>query len=123
MNKILVYSMSVLYLVSGISHFYNPYFYLDIMPSWFTNPEFLVAISGFAEILFAIMLIFKDTRKLSAWLIILMLVVFFVGIHLTMVYTHYTEGNSYLWLSIARLPVQFLLIWWAYKVSKIKRLA
>lgn len=114
--------MAALYLIAGINHFYNPFFYLDITPPNYYNPEFLVAISGFIEILLAIMLMFRDTRKLSSWLIIGMLLLFFFAIHVPMVIDYYRAGHPYLWLAIVRLPVQALLILWAWKVTKIKRL-
>ncbi len=122
MNKIIVYSMALLYFLAGVNHFYNPYFYLEITPEHYYNPEFLVAISGFVEILLAIMLLFKSMRKLSSWLIICMLVVFFFLIHVPMAYNYYQDKEPMLWLALLRLPVQALLVWWAYKVSKIKRL-
>lgn len=113
--------MSALYFLAGINHFYNPYFYLEITPEYYYNPEFLVAISGFVEILLAIMLLFREIRKIACWLIIGMLVVFFFAIHVPMVAGYYLDGNPNLWLAVLRLPVQALLVWWAWKAARIRR--
>lgn len=122
MHKLSVYSMSLIYFFAGVNHFYNPYFYLEIIPASYYNPEFLVAISGFAEIMLAVMLVFRITRKFASWMIIFMLIIFFFTIHVPMAYDYYHTSNPSLWIAILRLPIQAVLVWWAYKVSKVKRL-
>lgn len=121
-NKLNVYLMAAFYFLAGIYHFYNPFFYLKITPLWLGNIEFLVAISGFIEIILAIALLSGQTRKISSWLIMIMLVVFFVLIHIPMVIDYYERGDSFLWLAILRLPIQPLLIWWAWKVRSVKKI-
>ena len=113
--------MSLLYLLAGINHFYNPDFYIKIIPASFTAPEFMVAISGFIEIILAVLVLINGTRKIGSWLIVGMLVVFFFLIHIPMAIDYYHSGNPMLWLALVRLPVQALLIWWALKVSRIRR--
>lgn len=121
-KKFTVYAMSALYLLAGINHFYNPFFYLEMIPESLGNPEFLVAISGFIEIILAVLLLIRSTRKIAAWLIILMLIVFFFLIHVPMAIDFYQTGDSLLWVALVRLPVQALLIWWALIISRIKRI-
>jgi uncharacterized membrane protein len=63
------------------------------------------------------MLLFKKTRKIAAWLIIAMLVAF-MPVHIQMLLDNFDKGGILLWISITRLPLQFVLIYWAFRVSK-----
>ena len=121
MNKINVYLMAAFYFLAGVYHFYNPFFYLKIIPLWLGNIEFLVAISGFIEIILGLALLSEQTRKISCWLIMCMLTVFLILVHIPMVIAYYDTGDSYLWLAVLRLPVQAVLVWWAWRISTAKR--
>ncbi len=121
MRKLLFWLMPVLYIVAGINHFINPDFYLNVMPSWMPEPLLLVYISGVAEILLGAGLIPKQTRKISAWLIIAMLVVFFFAIHIPMMIKYYGVDVKWFWISVIRLPIQIYLIWWAWKFTRNKK--
>lgn len=109
--------MSLLYIAAGINHFVNPAFYLKIMPSYFPFPLELVYLSGVCEVVFGAMVIFQKTRRLACWLIIAMLIAF-LPVHIQMLIDNYDKGGMLLWISIIRLPLQFVLIYWAFKVSK-----
>ena len=75
--------MSVFYVSVGISHFTNPFLYLQIIPPVLPYKLALVYISGFFEILFGTMLIYKKTRFLAGWgLIILLVAVYPANIYL-----------------------------------------
>ena len=113
MKKLFLYIMSGFYILAGINHFINPYFYLNIMPQWMPWHEFLVYLSGAAEIALGVLLIPVQTRKISAYLIIAMLVVFFFLIHIPMAITFWQESNPLVWVALVRLPIQFVLIAWA----------
>ncbi|HXB13450.1 MAG TPA: MauE/DoxX family redox-associated membrane protein, partial [Bacteroidia bacterium] len=79
--------------------------------------SFLIAFSGVCEILLGLLLIPKATRKIAAWLITLMLIVF-LWIHVQMLIDFWKNNDKDLWIAIVRLPLQFLLIWWAYTFTK-----
>ncbi|MEP7263701.1 MAG: DoxX family protein [Bacteroidota bacterium] len=114
--------MSVFYVVAGINHFWHPEFYLMIMPHWLPWHNELVVMSGVCEILFGLLLLFSSTRSLAAWSIILLLIAVFPA-NIQMMLNYWEEANPKLWISIVRLPLQIVLIWWAYiftKKSKIK---
>lgn len=121
MKKITLYLMSILYMAAGTYHFVDPDFYLKLMLD-FESPEHLplVYFSGVLEILLGILLLPENTRNLSVWLIIALLVVFFFAIHIPMTVNFYKTDNPGLLMSIIRLPIQFLLIGWAL-VYKTKR--
>src|SRR5690349_9683158 len=82
-----LFSMFLLYFLSGIIHFIHPEPYRRIMPSWLPYHDELVFISGVCEILLAILLVFPSTRKMGAWGIILLLIaVFPANIQMTINY-------------------------------------
>ncbi|CAN5167641.1 DoxX family membrane protein [soil metagenome] len=118
MRKFLFWLMPVLYIVAGIYHFINPSFYMQLMPHWMPEHLLLVQISGVIEILLGLGLIPKQTRIISAWFIVAMLIVFFFAIHIPMAIQFYHEENKNLWIALIRLPIQFYLIWWAMKFTR-----
>jgi len=109
--------MIALYIAAGFNHFINPQFYLKIMPPWVPYHKEMVFISGVCEILFAMLLIFPSTRRLGAWGIILLLVAVFPA-NVQMLLNYNKENNPLLWVAIVRLPVQLILIWWAYGFAR-----
>ena len=113
MKAFSLYVMSLFYVVAGVLHFMRPGVYLKIMPTWVPYPLELVYASGVCEVLFGALLLFPATRPLGAWLIILLLAAIFPA-NIQMAITYYQKYDSYLWLAILRLPLQFLLIWWAW---------
>lgn len=77
----------------------------------------LVAISGVAEIVLGLLLLPQLTRPYAAWLIIAMLVVFFT-VHIDMVIDFYRNSKPGFWFTVVRIPLQFVLIWWAWLYTK-----
>jgi uncharacterized membrane protein len=116
-QSISLYVMAAIYVFAGLNHFINPRFYISIMPKFFPMPNLLNQISGIAEIILGIGLLFTASRQLSAYLIIAMLVVFF-AVHIPHLITPPKMANGKYWVLILRIPIQFLLIYWAYIVSK-----
>ncbi len=109
--------MIVLYLGAGINHFIRPGFYLAIMPPWIPFHAAMVFISGVAEVLLAILLIFPATRKPAAWGIIFLLIAVFPA-NVQMMINYINEGNPKTWISVVRLPLQFVLVLWAYVYAR-----
>lgn len=110
-NNILLFIMSAIYLIAGLFHYIFPAPYLKIMPKWVPYPKTANYIAGFFEILFAVGLLFPATRSLSAWGIILLLIAVFPAN-----VEHYkkTKGTKYELFTLLRLPLQLLLLYWAY---------
>lgn len=113
--------MSLFYVAAGVNHFWHPAFYHTIMPHWLPWHNELVFISGVFEILLGLLLLFSSTRRFAAWGIILLLVAVFPA-NIQMMINHWNESNPKLWISILRLPLQLLLIWWAYTITKNSKL-
>lgn len=109
--------MALLYITAGINHFANRDVYISIMPPWLSYQRLLVYISGVFEILFGILLLPEATRHFAAWMIILLLIAVYPA-NIQMAINYYNSGNSHFWITIIRLPLQFVLIWWAYQYTK-----
>ncbi|MDQ3142169.1 MAG: DoxX family protein, partial [Bacteroidota bacterium] len=117
MNKFSLYLMITFYTITGLIHLVHPEVFIRIMPHWLPYPNQLVFISGVCEILFAAMLIFSNTRRIGLWGIMLLLIAVFPA-NIQMMLNYYEENNKYLWIAILRLPIQIILLLWAYGLLK-----
>ena len=116
MKKFLFYLMVLLYIAAGVNHFINPQVYLRIMPRPFPYPLEVVYLSGVLEAGFAIGLLFEATRRWSAWgLILLLIAVFPANINMAI---HHAEFPVPMFFHYIRIPLQFVLIYWAYLYTK-----
>jgi uncharacterized membrane protein len=111
------YALVFLLLFAGSMHFLRPYFFIKIMPSYIPFHLKMVYISGIVEILCGLLLIFPQTQTFGAYLSILLFIAVFPA-NIEMAKDYYIEHNKFLWLAIVRLPLQILLIWWAYQFRK-----
>lgn len=119
-EKIGLFIMAAFYVIAGANHFIHPDFYKKIMPPWLPWHYFIIYFSGVCEIVFGSLLIPQQTRKPAAWGIIALLVaVFPANIQMMLNYWHQQSPN--LWVAILRLPLQILLIGWAYMFAKNRR--
>ncbi|GAB4001794.1 DoxX family protein [Spirosoma daeguense] len=115
MNTISLYVQAFLYIVAGINHFLSPKMYLAIMPPYIPAHSLMVKLSGLAEVILGIGLLFPVTRSLSAWGIMLLLVaVFPANVYMAMSNRFRKFPALLRWL---RLPLQVILIWWAYQFT------
>lgn len=108
-----LYLMAGMYVVAGVMHFIFPKAYMRIMPRYLPNPKFLVYLSGIAEILLGIGLCFSETKDLSIYGIILMLLVF-LWVHFYMLSSKKASAGIPKWFLLLRIPLQFGLMYWAY---------
>ena len=109
--------MGVFYISIGISHFTSPIWYVQIVPPYLPYKLELVYISGLFEILFGGMLLFKKTRFLASWGLILLL----IAVYPANIYLAQTNGaamNTTPLIAWGRLPVQFIFVGLAYWHSK-----
>ncbi|WP_069658703.1 DoxX family protein [Arcticibacter eurypsychrophilus] len=117
MKTFFLYLMVVLYVFAGVIHLILPEGYMDIMPAWLGWHFQFVIISGICEILFALLLIPIKSRPYAAWCIILLLLAVFPA-NVQMMLNYKAQNNPYLWVAVARLPLQLVLIYWAYTYTK-----
>lgn len=103
---------AIFYGVAGVNHFWHTAMYVSIMPPHYTHPVGLVQLSGVAEMLGGIGLLVPWSRRVAAWGIVAMLVVYF-DVHVYMAMHADRFATIPAWVIYARLPLQFLLIAWA----------
>lgn len=108
-----LYIMALLYVLAGLNHFFQPKFYIRIIPPFLPWKKSINYLSGGAEVLLGVLLVTRF-QSLAAWgLIALLLAVFPANI-----YHLYAKGAGMkipVWALWVRLPLQFLLIYWAYQ--------
>ena len=112
-----VYFMGLMYILAGVIHFVQPRFFLKIVPPYLPYPNALVIISGLVEIVLGALLFVPSLRTWAAWGIILLLIAVFPA-NLYMAYDPKFSGISP-FIRWGRLPIQLVLIWWAYQYTKI----
>lgn len=109
----LKYLFGVAFILAGINHFRVPDFYIKIMPPYLPWHAELVYASGVFEILLGIMLLIPAVTSLAAWgLIALLVAVFPANLHMALHTELYPNISPILLWS--RLPIQGVLIAWAY---------
>jgi uncharacterized membrane protein len=105
--------------VAGANHFVAPAAYVAMMPSALPAPAALVYISGVAEVLGGLGLILPATRRLAGWGLIALFVAIFPA-NINMAVHHLPLGGREIptWALWARLPLQAVLMVWAYWCSR-----
>lgn len=111
-----IYILSLVFCVAGIFHFIKPKAFMRIMPLYLPYPKLLVYLSGIAEIIAGVGLLFSTTKSYSAWLIIVLLIGFF-PVHIHMLVNKKAGLNIPKSLLVFRLFLQFALIYWAYQYT------
>ncbi|MCD0468921.1 DoxX family membrane protein [Flavobacterium sp. JAS] len=111
-----LYLMAFLYIVAGLNHFRKPAMYIKIIPPVFKNPKLINILSGAAELIFGILLLFHPTTNLAAWGIIALLIAVFPA-NLYMFQNKKASFGLPKWILFVRLPLQIVLIFWAYQYT------
>lgn len=111
-HDISLYLMAAFYIYAGYMHFKAPKFFLRITPKWVPAPEKVNIIVGAAEIALGILVLIPATRDYAVYGIIALLIIVFPAnvYHLQ----KSLKKKKFVWQTIVRLPIQGLLIWWAY---------
>ena len=115
-KRVLLVLMGVFYVLAGINHFRDLGFYLPMMPGYLPFHVGLIYLSGVAEIVLGAAVLVPSIRPLAAWGIILLLIaVFPANIHIAWhnVPLAGAKEGAGIW-NWVRLPVQALLIAWAW---------
>lgn len=115
MKTALLVLLALLMVVAGALHFRAPKVYQRMMPPWIPAHRELVAISGVFEILGGLGLLLPATRSLAAWgLVALFVAVFPANLHMALNGIGLGKKPPPAWLLWARLPLQGVLIAWAW---------
>ena len=117
------WAMSSLLVAIGIGHFVDPAPFMAIMPPQLPAPKLLVFISGAAEISLGVALMIPRLTRLAAWGIIALL----IAVYPANIYHAFFGGIDNPDLpelmrnqvaAIARLPLQFVFIAWAWMFTR-----
>jgi uncharacterized membrane protein len=104
--------LSAMMVAIGILHFTHAPIFMSIMPDWLPLHRELVLLSGGIEISLGVMLFLERTQVLAAWgLIVLLVAVFPANVYM---YQHASVFGLPPMALLLRLPVQGLLIFWAW---------
>lgn len=112
--------LSLLFILAGINHFRSPEPYLSLIPLYVPYPTLMNYLSGIIEIILGVALLFKYSQKTAAWGIIFLMIAF-IPAHIYMIQkAPFTMGAALITPAIAwiRLPLQGILIVWAYIYTK-----
>lgn len=109
---ILLYLMAALYIAAGINHFLNPKVYMALMPPYIPYHKFFVDFSGIAEVVLGVGLLFPATRTVAAWGLIVLLLAVFPANYYMAVGERFAGLSA--WVRWGRLPLQGVLILWAW---------
>ena len=109
--------LGIAFVLAGINHFINPDFYMRMMPPFLPAHLFLVYLSGIFQIVFGILLFAPRFSRFAAFgLIALLIAVFPANLYMALnphLFSEFSPTALY-----ARLPLQLLLIGWAYWYTK-----
>ena len=110
---------ALFFMGTGALHFILPERYLAIMPPYLPWHAALVALSGAAELAGGMGLVLPKTRRAAGVGLVLLLVAVFPA-NVEMLARYRAQGAGWfaellLWL---RLPLQFALMWWVWRVSR-----
>ncbi|HWO01917.1 MAG TPA: MauE/DoxX family redox-associated membrane protein, partial [Blastocatellia bacterium] len=119
-KAILKYLLAVFFVFGGVNHFRDPAFYLTMMPPYLPWHSPLVYISGIFEILLGLMLMIPKLTRIAAWgLILLLIAIFPANIYMAQ------HAELFPWTNqtalLIRLPIQLVLILWAYWFTRPER--
>ena len=110
-------ALAVFFIGSGVNHFVIPKTYEQIVPPGLGDPAMLVRVSGVAEIAGGVGVLLPRTRWLAGLgLIALLAAVFPANVYMAQNPAKFEKIPS--WALYARLPLQPLMMWWAWRATK-----
>ncbi len=116
-KRLALLALALFFVVAGTNHFVNRDFYVGLMPPYLPAPLALVYLSGVLEILGGIAVLIPRVRALSGWgLVLLLVAVFPANLHMAMNPDSFPDISAV--ALYIRLPVQGLLIAWAYWATR-----
>lgn len=101
---------------AGVLHFVIPKQYEAIVPPGFPNPPLLVQISGVAEVVGGLALLAPRTRRFGRWWLLGLLAAVYPA-NVFMAVDHQRFQQFPRWALFARLPLQFVMGWWVWRVT------
>lgn len=112
---ILTFLFGAFMIFGGVNHFLKPAMYLPFIPN-FLPAEAINYLSGIAEIIVGIGVFIPKFRSLSTLGILIMMLIF-LPLHVIDVFKEHPAIGSHQ-VALIRLPLQFVLIFWAWFIHK-----
>ena len=121
LRKISPYLLAFILSFAGLAHFFKPDFFHALMPLWFPLPAEMVTATGILELVLAGMLLIPSSRRIAAFCVTLLFIVYEI-VHVDMVVNYErlagTEAEIPLAAAWVRMLFQFPLIIWAAWIGK-----
>jgi uncharacterized membrane protein len=110
--------LAAFFVGSGVNHFVSPRFYRAIVPPALAHDaKRVVEVSGVAEALGGLCVLLPRTRRLSGlYLIALLAAVFPANLYMAREPERFDRIPR--WALYARLPLQPLMMWWAWRATR-----
>jgi uncharacterized membrane protein len=109
-------AFAALFVIGGVGHFVATEFYVRIMPPYLPYHRALVLLSGVFEVVLGILFLVPKASRFAAWgLIALLIAVFPANIFM---FQHPERFSLPPTLLLLRLPLQLVLILWAYAYTR-----
>jgi uncharacterized membrane protein len=110
------WAFAALFIAGGVGHFVKRDFYVKMMPPYLPAHRALVLASGVCEVALGVLLLVPQPTSFAAWgLIALLVAVFPANIH---IYRHQEIIPAPTIVHLLRLPLQAVLILWAYSYTR-----
>ena len=110
-------ALAVFFIGSGVNHFVIPGTYKQIVPPVLGDPATIVRVSGVAVIAGGVGVLLPRTRRLAGLgLIALLAAVFPANVYMALNPAKFAKIPA--WALYARLPLQPLMMWWAWRATK-----
>ena len=114
--------MAAFLITAGVMHFANPIFFDNIVPPWLPPSErFWTYVSGVGELCIGFGLLKSTTRRRAA----LAAFAIFIAVYpanLYMAWDWRDHALSDQLVAYGRLPLQFVLFWWALSIARANAL-
>ncbi len=113
--------LGVFWIAAGVNHFVNPRFYQAIVPpSLADEKELIVQASGVAELVGGVAVLVPSLRRIAGpYLIALLAAIFPANLHMAREPERF--ANVPRWALYARLPLQPLMMIWAWRATRSAR--
>jgi len=120
-KKMLIHGLAYFYIAAGLNHFISPDFYLPLIPPFFSYPEWINLLSGVAELLLGLGVLYRPTRSRAGIGVVLLLLAF-IPSHIYFIQIGSCLENNLCvpeWIGWFRLIIIHpILIYWAYWIYK-----
>lgn len=111
--------LALIMIGAGIMHFTNPMFFVRMVPALLGDPLLITWVSGGCELLLGAALLWPRSRKLAGLgLIALYVAVLPANLNMALHPQETGAGDLQAWMLWARLPLQLVLMAWAWWVSR-----